>query len=111
MSITSGFGAGMGRLQKTCGAVTGAFMVLSYFSSQKNKENAEAKEEAIVKIKEFNTRFLEKNHATDCKTLLNCDLNSEQGQEDFKINNLRESVCEKCIRDSILITSELLTQR
>ena len=111
MSITSGFGAGMGRLQKTCGAVTGAFMVLSYFSSQKNNENSDAKEEAIIKIREFNARFLQKNNTTDCQTLLNCDLNSKQGQEEYQIKNLRESVCEKCIRDSILITSELLTQR
>lgn len=109
-SITSGFGAGMGRLQKTCGAVTGAFMALSYNSSQKNNSNPEAKEEAILKIREFNARFLAKHNSTDCMTLLNCDLNTGPGQEEYEIKNLRASVCEKCIRDSILLTSELLKQ-
>ncbi len=109
-SITSGFGAGMGRLQKTCGAVTGAFMALSYYSSQKNNNNPEAKEEAILKIREFNSRFLEKYNSTDCLTLLNCDLNTGSGQEEYEIKNLRETVCEKCISDSILLTSELLKQ-
>lgn len=109
-SITSGFGAGMGRMQKTCGAVTGAFMVLSYWSSLKNRGNPEAKEEAILKIREFNARFLAKHNSTDCLTLLNCDLNTGPGQEEYEIKNLRESVCEKCISDSILLTSELLKQ-
>jgi len=30
MKLASGFGAGMGRLQETCGAVTGAYMVIIY---------------------------------------------------------------------------------
>ncbi len=109
-SITSGFGAGMGRLQKTCGAVTGAFMALSYNSSQKNNNNPDAKEDAILKIREFNARFLAKNKSTDCLTLLICDLNTGSGQEEYEIKNLRASVCEKCIRDSILFTTELLKQ-
>jgi len=32
LSIASGFGAGMGRLQKTCGAVSGAYMVIGLYA-------------------------------------------------------------------------------
>lgn len=35
ISISCGFGGGMGRLQETCGAVTGAFMVLGMHNCQK----------------------------------------------------------------------------
>ena len=107
-NISSGFGAGMGRLQKTCGSVTGAFMVLSFYSSQKNSDIQQAKEEVILKIKEFNERFLEMQDSTDCLTLLNCDLNTEAGQEEFQYKNLRESVCESCIRNSVQVLSELI---
>ncbi len=35
LSISCGFGGGMGRLQETCGAATGAFMILGISLLQK----------------------------------------------------------------------------
>lgn len=32
LSVSCGFGGGMGRLQQTCGAVTGSFMVLGIYN-------------------------------------------------------------------------------
>jgi C_GCAxxG_C_C family probable redox protein len=44
LKIASGFGGGMGRLAETCGAVTGAFMVLGlkYGSAASDREAKEA---------------------------------------------------------------------
>lgn len=35
LNISCGFGGGMGRIQETCGAVTGSFMVLSIYNGKK----------------------------------------------------------------------------
>jgi len=110
LSITSGFGSGMGRLQKTCGAVTGAYMVLSIYSSTRFTENSDRKECAISMIQDFHKKFLEKHNVTDCRTLLNCDLQTEEGEQQFYIDNLSETVCEVCIADSIKILNELIEE-
>jgi hypothetical protein len=57
---------------------------------------------------EFSKRFTLLNGTLNCKTLLNCDLRTEEGQQYMKDNNLIEVVCEKCIADSIMILDELI---
>jgi len=108
MSISSGFGAGMGRLQETCGAVTGAFMVIGLYNRKKYANNIDLKEASSIMIQEFTQNFKSANRTISCKSLLNCDLNTPEGQEYFDINNLIENVCEKCIADSIRIINKLI---
>ena len=60
LQISSGFGAGMGRLQETCGAVTGAFMVIGLYNSNKYKNDAKGKEASIKMIQYFSKK-LKKN--------------------------------------------------
>ena len=108
ISISSGFGAGMGRLQKTCGAVTGSFMAISHHCSKNSKDNATAKEIAIIKIREFNESFIAKHATTDCRNLLGYDLNTPEGEQQYQRQGLRKSVCEACISDSVEILCQLL---
>ena len=107
-SISCGFGGGMGRLQKTCGAVTGAYMVLGIFNSTKFTDLSERKEKTYSKVQEFQKRFLEKHHSTDCSSLLNCDLKTDEGHQYFEDNNLKKNVCELCIKNSIEIVNEMI---
>ena len=106
LGVSCGFGAGMGRLQQTCGAVTGAYMVLGIYCSKKFKDNGDRKAQSYLMIQAFNKRFLEKHKTTDCGSLLNCDLKTEQGQHYFRDNYLMENVCKVCIRDAIQIINE-----
>lgn len=106
LSVTCGFGAGMGRLQGTCGAVTGAYMVFGVYCSNKFRDNGERKEKSYLMIQDFNQRFLEIHKTTECRLLLNCDLRTEEGQKQVHIDNLIETVCENCIKDSIKLINE-----
>ena len=108
LSVSCGFGGGMGRLQETCGAVTGSFMVLGIYNCNKFPENKERKEETYSMIQKFSEKFRSLNGTTDCKSLLKCNLRTEQGQLFAKENNLFETVCEKCIADSIRIIDQLI---
>jgi C_GCAxxG_C_C family probable redox protein len=108
LSVACGFGAGMGRLQLTCGAVTGSFMVISVYTGQKFTENSERKSQSYALIQSFSKRFESIHNSTQCRRILNCDLNSEEGRKYCADNDLFRVVCEKCITDSIAIIDELI---
>ncbi len=108
LSIASGFGAGMGRLQRTCGAVSGAYMVIGLYAGSKSINNTERKESAYQMIQEFTKRFEEEKETTICEDLIHCNLKTEEGQEYFENNNLKERVCEKCIKLSLNILDDLM---
>lgn len=110
LCISSGFGGGMGRLQKTCGAVTGAFMVLGVYNGTRYVTNHERKEYTYAMIQAFNKRFLELHGSCDCGALLNCNLNTEEGKAFARDNNLFEKRCETFIRDAIVILEELMEE-
>lgn len=105
--ISSGFGGGMGRLQLTCGAVTGAFMVFGIYNSQKYTDKIEIKNNCYSMIQLFSEKFKSIHNTISCKSLLNIDLNTDQGQQYAKDNKLFETVCEKCIIDSVIIIEEI----
>ena len=108
INMSCGFGGGMGRLQKTCGAVTGAFMVMSIYNGKKYAENGVKKIVTYSMIQDFNSKFIAVHGASDCRTLLNCDLNTEEGLEYVQVNHLHEAVCEKCIRTAVQLINELI---
>ena len=110
LSVACGFGAGMGRLQLTCGAVTGSFMVLGVYNGNKYADNTERKEKTYSMIQKFDEEFKKINGTTDCTKLLKCDLKTEEGHRYAIDNNLFETVCEKCILDSIGIIEELIEE-
>ena len=108
LSVSCGFGGGMGRLQETCGAVTGSFMVLGIYNCKKFSDNKERKEATYSMIQEFSKIFIQINGTTDCLSLLKCDLKTEEGNRFAKENNLFGTICEKCISDSIGILEEII---
>lgn len=88
LSIACGFGGGMGRLQETCGACTGSFMVLGIFICSKYKDNRERKEKTYAMIMDFSQRFRAIYGTTDCSDLLKCDLKTEAGRKYIKDHHL-----------------------
>ncbi len=101
------FGGGMGRMQKTCGAVTGAYIWfgLAYGTQDIPQENDKVR--VYDRVREFNRLFTEKNGTDQCSELLGYDLNSREGKESISKLGLTEKVCEKCIRDSVEIIESL----
>jgi C_GCAxxG_C_C family probable redox protein len=108
LSISVGFGGGMGRLQEKCGAVTGAFMVIGMYTSQKYKDNISRKNHSYAMIQQFDQRFKSIHHSTQCNELLKCDLRSEEGHVYAVENQLFEKICQKCIADAVVIVEELV---
>jgi C_GCAxxG_C_C family probable redox protein len=108
LKISCGFGGGMGGLQKTCGAVSGANMVIGLKYGKCNKEDNEAKDKTYGLVRDFDTEFKKIYKTSQCKDLLGCDLSTEEGKNYFNDNNLKEKVCMKCVEDSVKILNKML---
>lgn len=106
--IALGFGGGMGRLQETCGAVTGAFMVLGIYNDKMQIMQNDKKTAAYEMVRQFNNKFLELHKSTKCSELLGVDMKTLEGQQVMKEKNLSVNVCEKCVKDSIRILNEMI---
>jgi C_GCAxxG_C_C family probable redox protein len=110
LQLTCGFGSGIARMQETCGAVTGAVMVIGLAVGEKIPVFPDRKEKAYELIQEFVKRFLEKNNSIKCRDLLNCDVNTEEGMYLYDLNELHEKVCSKCISDAVEILDTLIAK-
>lgn len=108
LRIACGFGGGMGRLQETCGAVTGAFMLIGGRYGMTEKDDGAAKEKTYARVQRFAELFIQKNRSISCRTLLGCDLQSDEGRKYFKDHDLHETVCVKCVRDAVSILEHML---
>ena len=106
--ISAGFGGGMGRLQETCGVVTGAFMVIGIHNSHLYRDNIDRKEKSYEMVQEFDKRFKEMHHSNQCSELINCDLKTTEGRAFAKEHRLHETICEGCMITSIKILNEMI---
>ncbi len=108
LSITAGFGGGMGKMQKTCGAVTGALMILSMYASGEQSEPDKAKELANKLVKEFFERFASEQGSTNCRELLGIDMNTEEGQRVSKEKNLFGTVCPSAVSTAVRLVESII---
>jgi len=105
MKLSSGFGGGMGRMALTCGAVTGAFMVLGWWHGG---EDADSREKAYQMVKEFASRFEQRHGTLGCKELMGCDISTTEGMQAMKDRGLRSGICTPLIRDAAEILEVML---
>jgi len=108
LKMSSGFGGGMGRMQETCGAVTGAFMVIGYLRGKYQQEDDEAKELTNQLIQEFSRKFVEANGNINCKALIEFDLNTEEGRKQADEANIFSTKCSDLIKTSVELLEEIL---
>lgn len=109
LKLSSGFGAGMGRTQNTCGALTGAYMVLGLQYGQQFPDD-DSKEKVIALIQEITEKFKEEHGFTNCNELLKVDLKTIEGQYQFNKRNLHEKVCSLCVNSVVSLLEEIITE-
>lgn len=102
------FGAGMGRMCETCGAVTGAFMALGLKYGKVRPEDEPAKEKAYALARELAREFRARNGSIVCKELLGCDLGTPEGMKFAGDHGLHVKKCTKYVRDAAEILEGLL---
>jgi C_GCAxxG_C_C family probable redox protein len=108
LKLAGSFGAGMGYTGGTCGAVSGAYLLIGLKHCKAHEDDNEAKEKNYEIVREFTRRFKEINGSVSCTQLLGYDLSTDDGLKAAREASPWESVCAKLVKDSVLIVEELL---
>ena len=108
LKVSSPFGGGIARMGDTCGAVTGALMLIGLKEGKYLAEDNDARDKCYRLSKEFIDRFKELYGSTICREILSCDLSTESGQKFAKEHNLTKTLCPGFVRDASKIVENLL---
>lgn len=98
IKLSCGFGAGMGKLGKTCGAVTGAYLLIGL-------KYGEEKEKTYQLVQAFEKRFVKRNKTTDCKELLGVDLLHDDKE---KAKQRVSEICSAVVKDAAEMIEDIL---
>jgi C_GCAxxG_C_C family probable redox protein len=105
MAIAIGFGSGM-TMGETCGAVTGAYMVLGLKIRTEGKTYQDIKTESKSNIRRFNELFMAKHGSLQCKKLLGIDLSTPEGMQQAREKGLFDTVCATLVGSAAEILQE-----
>jgi C_GCAxxG_C_C family probable redox protein len=108
LRVAGAFGGGMGRMGKTCGAVTGAFMVIGLKYGNTRAEDEETKEKAYELVNEFTKRFKTRNEDTECRKLLGYDISTPEGYRIIYEKGITKELCPKFVQDAVAILEQIL---
>ncbi|MDR2710433.1 MAG: C-GCAxxG-C-C family protein [Burkholderiales bacterium] len=105
LKIACGLGAGMGRRQETCGAVSGAYLLIGLKHGNFLKEDSQAKENCYALVRKFAAMFEERNKTTNCRELLGVDLiNGDKQIASERVKN----ICPKLVQDAAEIIEQIM---
>lgn len=110
LRISSGFGSGMGRMQETCGALTGGMMVISYLYGKYKAVDPVSKERSVELISTFVKAFRKKHKQANCFDLLGLDLGTEEGREKQKADPSYKKKCTTYVTDAVDILEREILQ-
>jgi len=108
LKVSVAFGGGMARMGETCGAVTGAFMVIGLKYGKTKFEDEQAKEKTYSLVKEFVDRFKSRNGSIVCRELLGYDISTPEGMKLIKEKKLTTTLCPKFVQDAAEIIEQIL---
>ena len=108
LKISCGFGAGMGRRQEVCGAVSGAILLIGCKYGKTIREDNAANELTYKLVRELSEKFIAKHGSISCKELLGCNLLTPEGQQFFKENNFRDIKCALYVHDASELAEAML---
>ncbi len=107
LTLGRGFSGGMARLGRTCGAISGAVIILG-FKGRDAPDEARNRAEVYAAINEFVKRFEERCGGFDCKDLLGVDISTKEGYAEAQERKLFPTACPKFVATAAEILEELL---
>jgi C_GCAxxG_C_C family probable redox protein len=105
LRLAAGLGGGM-HIGGTCGAATGAVLVLGLRYG--GHDCGAGRKTVMTAVDSFFARFLAQVGATDCPAILECDIRSSEGAETVREQGLREARCLPAVCAAVQILEEML---
>ena len=93
---------------ETCGAVTGAFMVIGMKHGMARKGDDKERDTTYKLVERFVREFNARNATVICRELLGCDISTSEGMKKIKKENLFRTRCPKFVQDAAEILEEML---
>ena len=106
--LAQGLGGGMGHSGRTCGAVSGSYMVLGLAQKTTSENPRENIDKTRVLVNEFNRQFESLNSSVTCKELLGYDLSVPERLAEAREKGLFVTRCPIFVRDAVKIVESLL---
>ena len=108
VKIASGFGGGIGHMAETCGAVTGAVMVIGLKHGLSIKDNVYKSNHVVYAIvEEFIKEFLKRHPSIKCKDLLGVDFHDEAAYKEAVKKGVFYEVCPDFVADAVEILDNM----
>lgn len=108
LRVATAFGGGMGHRGDTCGAVTGAFMVIGLKHGRVRAEDREIRDLAYSLVNQFVKEFQARHGSIVCRELLGFDLSTPEGQRLAEERWPDDMPCREVVRDAASILKEIL---
>ena len=108
LKIACGFGAGMGRKEEVCGAVTGGIIVIGAKYGRGKRDDRSSTERTYAKTRELMDKFAERHGTFICRKLLDgCELTTKEGYKQFKDKDLLNKTCKFCVKSVVEILEQM----
>jgi len=111
LKIACGFGGGIGRMGRTCGAVTGAVMVIGLKNGQVDLADEESRQKTHELIKKFIDKFTALHGSIECRELIGYDLGESSELESARESEVFQNKCPSFVYDAARILEDILHLR
>jgi C_GCAxxG_C_C family probable redox protein len=108
LRLAGAFGGGMARQGETCGAVSGALLVIGLRFGQTIPGDSTTKEHAYSVARAFIDRFVASCGTTKCRPLLGVDISTPEGRQLAHERNLFGSLCPRLVVTAVQLLEETL---
>ena len=108
LRVAGGFGGGIGRRGETCGAVSGALMVLGLKYGAVDPQDKDGKEIAYQQARDFMQRFEALHGTVRCNDLLGVNIGTPDGLALARAENRFKQRCPMFVGDAAEILEDFL---
>ena len=112
--LAAGFGGGISRRGETCGAVTGAVMVLGLkfcgagSAECRPEERMAEREKVYERVRQFMAGFQARHGSLVCRDLLGCDISKPEDYQRAREQQLFVGLCPKFVQTAAEVIETLL---
>ncbi len=104
--IAAPFGGGMGRLRLTCGALSGAFMVLGLKYGNEQPKDLKRKYSCYELVQDLAKKFVAIHGSTECGVLLK----NKVSLKEIEQRKHHQKICHILVRDVAILLEEILAK-
>jgi C_GCAxxG_C_C family probable redox protein len=108
--LAEGFAGGVAGLGETCGALSGAVLVLGLKFGRTRPGDQEAKQATQRRVREFLRRFEARHGSLKCRDLIGCPIDTPERLQAARERRVFATICPGLVRDAAEILEAVLEE-